>query len=126
MKCLWGLGDYQQALELITEKLELFPSLAVNKELLEIKTKAESFLSQSRSGVYDIEELLKHQQAKPKEQLELGQFIGGVEVKDIKGKGRGLFAAQDFVPGQLLLCSKPFVFHACDREDTDGKGNLAF
>jgi len=57
-------------------------------------------------GDYDILELLKLGKT---ELHEIGQFRGPIEVASIPGKGRGVIATQDILPGQLLLVSKAFA-----------------
>lgn len=91
------------------------PHLYPDKELGQIRRKAEIFVSQNKTGQYDIVELMKHQEARPKEPVDVAQYTAGIKIRDISGKGRGLIATQDFKTGQLVMCCKPFTFHSYDQ-----------
>lgn len=69
-------------------------------------------LEEKRTGIYDWGRLFSSTSA-----LDIAEYVGPVEVKDMKGKGKGLVATRDIGVGELLLVSKPLAMGRGHRED---------
>ena len=63
--------------------------------------KCDDRLKESSTGVYNWARLLQESQRESK--LDIGEYTGPVEVKEIPGRGRGLVATKDIVSGELLV-----------------------
>ncbi|EOQ99448.1 hypothetical protein E3P92_02619 [Wallemia ichthyophaga] len=57
-------------------------------------------------GEFDVTELFKEKQRYIAPRLDVADYIGPIEVKDIDGRGRGVLATQDVEPGTLMLVGK--------------------
>lgn len=120
VKSLWGLQKYAEALDLLQTKFmeaNNTRKLKRNKDLKQMKNTAEILLQQSKTGEFDVVELLKVSDGK--ESIDVAEFFGPVpmtpEVAD--KKGRGLVAREDIKPGQLLICSKAYAFHVLEKTE---------
>ncbi|TIA86188.1 hypothetical protein E3P99_03758 [Wallemia hederae] len=57
-------------------------------------------------GAFDVTELFMEKQRFIAPRLDVADYIGPIEVKDIDGRGRGVLATQDVEPGTLMLVGK--------------------
>ncbi|GLJ25762.1 hypothetical protein SUGI_0493220 [Cryptomeria japonica] len=131
MEMLIQMGDFERALELCNQSLQIHPDHALATHLkdsalrsydqachlLQIAVEAcpaqahiEDALRQSKAAYvgreYNISEILLGVQPPP----EIEEFIGDVEINKInKIRGRGLFATKDISVGELLLVSNAAV-----------------
>lgn len=62
--------------------------------------------SERDEGKFDVTELFKEKQRFVAPRLDIADYIGPIEVKDIEGRGRGVLATQDVEPGMLMLVGK--------------------
>lgn len=53
--------------------------------------------------------------------LDHATYVGPIEVRETKSKGRGLFATRAIKTGHLLLCEKAFAHAHIDNETLEGK-----
>jgi len=116
VKCLWGLRQYEEAVEIVETQLPE-EKLETNPEYKDSLKKSEKYFRQSK-GDYDMAELLRL----PANQIhEMGEYTGPIKVVPIPGKGRGVVATQTIFPGQLVLVHKAFafVFGKETREEQD-------
>ena len=63
--------------------------------------KCDDRLKESSTGVYNWARLFQECQREVK--LDVGEYTGPVEVKEIPGRGRGFVATRDIAPGELLV-----------------------
>lgn len=85
--------------------------------------RAQSRSVEQKSGVYNFKQLQENANTLRPPHLDHATYIGPVEVRQTKSKGRGLFVTRDVKAGDLLLCEKAFS-HAYAEKDADG-GNVA-
>jgi len=66
-------------------------------------------LQEQRTGRYDFKQMHKDAKTTPPS-LDIATYTGAAEVKKAEGRGRGLFATRNMVPGELIICDKAFSF----------------
>lgn len=69
--------------------------------------KIEARLREEETASYDLMKL-RTNLSKARSRVDAGNFIRNTQVKDSPGKGRGLYAARDIAPGELIMCEKAF------------------
>jgi hypothetical protein len=103
VKSLWGLKQYEKALEFIEK--EVPASLKTNNaDFKQLHMTAVKILEQSK-GKFDMLEIM----SLPREKRhDIGEYTGPVTISPVAGKGRGLVAIDNIAMGQLILSSKAF------------------
>ena len=108
-KALYALQCWEEAAVLAGS--ECLTGNAEAKGLLEALT---TLLSQKKPSEKDLEDLVRRRFAEGKTEGDMlggGGVVGGyvadfIEVRDVEGKGRGMFAKEDIPAGTLLCVSK--------------------
>ncbi|TIC08348.1 hypothetical protein E3Q15_04037 [Wallemia mellicola] len=62
--------------------------------------------AEREEGIFDVAELFQEKQRSSVPRLDIADYIGPIEVKDIEGRGRGVLATEDVEPGTLMLVGK--------------------
>lgn len=73
---------------------------------------------EQKSGVYNFNQLQANANTLRPPHSDHATYIGPVEIRQTKSKGRGLFVTEDVKAGDLLLCEKAFS-HAHAGEVAD-------
>ncbi|TDL13312.1 hypothetical protein BD410DRAFT_903327 [Rickenella mellea] len=99
-KSLYHLGEYNMAIDMANRRQR-------DDECQTWYTKASDRLHEQLSGEYDWNSLFQQSQASF-EQVEMAEFTGPVQVRDVNGVGggRGIFVNRDVKAGELLMVSK--------------------
>jgi hypothetical protein len=94
-----------------------------NKEASAGLERARGRSLEEKSGDYNFRQLQKKAKKLSPPQLDHATYIGPVEVKQTKAKGRGLFITKAVKAGDLLFCEKAFA-SAYTNEDTKGGSKM--
>ena len=100
----YHLRDFTQADQELTKLLALDPSDSDGKALLE---KVRARLEEQESGTYDFVLLVKGLSRK-QPRVDIADYTKRTVAGVSKGRGRGLFAAEDVQLGELIMCEKAF------------------
>ena len=107
---LYNLGEFQQSHQVLTSLVFHLSQSESGKDMMLRTTQR---LKEQKNGDYDFKAMYKAAQETPP-CLDNATFIGNVEVRASKGRGRGLFTTKDVTAGELLLCEKAFSY--CSSE----------
>ncbi|KAM0494485.1 hypothetical protein ACHAP8_008628 [Fusarium lateritium] len=114
-KALYGLGDFQQSLEMLEELTKSFPE---NKAANFEKDRVNERLNEQRTGEYKSKQMYKQAKKSPPF-IDCATFSAPVEIRESPGRGKGLFTTKAVKAGELLLCEKAFSYSfAGDEEST--------
>ncbi|KAJ4352583.1 uncharacterized protein N0V89_007932 [Didymosphaeria variabile] len=94
-----------------------------NKQALIVSERAQRRCSEQDNGDYDFKLLQAEAKKLRPPQLDHATYIGPVEIRKTKTKGRGLFLTKAVKAGDLLLCEKAFA-HAYAPESDDGNSKI--
>jgi hypothetical protein len=119
-EALYHLARYDDCRQILEKLRESFPT---NKEAMAALTRAQHRCAESSTGQFDFKllqaEAKKHRPA----HLDHATYVGPLEIRKVKGKGRGLFVTESVRVGDLLLCEKAFS-HAHVDEEQKGNANI--
>ncbi|KAE8442535.1 hypothetical protein EG329_003250 [Mollisiaceae sp. DMI_Dod_QoI] len=103
---LYGLGRYKEAIEVLEILLRKYPDSVPGKDELD---RSRLRFAEQQSGVYDFKTLYKAAKLRPP-RMDNASYQGPVEVRESKGRGRGLFTTRSVEAGELMLCEKAFSY----------------
>ncbi|CAG8958015.1 hypothetical protein HYFRA_00000358 [Hymenoscyphus fraxineus] len=103
---LYGLGRFKEGHEILRILIDKYPNSTTGKQELE-RTRLR--LLEQENGAYDFETMYKATKLRPL-QIDCATFRGPVEIRESKGRGRGLFTTKSVSVGDLLLCEKAFSY----------------
>lgn len=83
-----------------------FPS---NARAVDILKRAKTRCGEEKIGEYDLKFMQREAKKLRPPQLDHATYIGPIEFRETKDKGRGLFTTQAVKAGDLLLCEKAFA-----------------
>lgn len=115
VEALYNLRRFDECGHVLDTLLSTFPD---NKQAKEIHNRVRSRHSEASSGKYDFKLLHKEAKELKPPQLDHATYIGPIEVKASKGKGRGVFVTKAVKAGDLLLCEKAFGHVYLAQDDT--------
>lgn len=117
-KSYYGLGCWVKAKQEFDTCLKQYPQSEEAKKGLE---KSLQRIVETTTGRYDWLGLYLAAQKEQRPRLDAAEYIGPVQVKHVKGKGRGLVVAKDVKAGTLLLVSKALdCLYPEDLADREG------
>jgi len=118
---LYALQDYSQCISTLTPLIS--SSSAPNAEASALLDRARSRLLERSQASYDFLSLFRQAQTIPGADLDVADYFARdvIEVKEIKGKGRGLVAKRRIERGELLIVCKPLAW-AGVIGSSEGKG----
>ena len=115
-RAFYGLRQFGEAAAQLTQLSELYPSnIAAAQDLKRCEQRLKE-----ESGVFDFGAMLDEAMRKSlSPDMDRASYIGPVEVRQcsIKSHGKGLFAAKDLRPGELLLVEKAFTAVFPENDD---------
>lgn len=117
----YALQDYSQCISTLTP---LVPSSSTpNAEASALLDRARSRLLEQSQATYDFPSLFRQAQASPGVDLDVADHfaLDAIEVKEIKGKGRGLVAKRKIRRGEVLIVCKPLAWAGVIGSN-EGKG----
>ncbi|KAJ4988889.1 TPR domain-containing protein [Stagonosporopsis vannaccii] len=114
-EALYSLQRFDECIGVLETLLSTFPN---NKQARDIYDRVGSRHVEARSGVYDFGLLHKEAHKLQPPQLDYATYIGPIEIKASKGKGRGVFTTKAVKAGDMLLCEKAFGHVYVSQEDT--------
>jgi hypothetical protein len=103
---LYGLWRYKEALEVLEILVRTYPESASGKHELD---RCRLRIAEQESGMYDFKALYKETKLRPP-RLDHATYKGPVEVRELPGRGRGLYVTRSVKAGELLLCEKAFSY----------------
>ncbi|KAF2447508.1 hypothetical protein P171DRAFT_509783 [Karstenula rhodostoma CBS 690.94] len=109
--------DSSKVLELLRAK---FPN---NEQALAVLERVRRRCLEQDDGNYDFKLLQAEAKKLRPPQLDHATYIGPVEIRNTKTKGRGLFVTKAVKAGDLLLCEKAFA-HAYAAEGDEGNSKV--
>lgn len=100
----YKLKHFDRASKLLQKQLKLTPEAKDGKELL-ARTKAR--LREQKDGVYDVDAIKSTLATQPR--FDVADFLTNAVIEASEsGRGRGLYAAKDLAPGDLILAETAF------------------
>ncbi|KAI4661522.1 uncharacterized protein J4E88_010970 [Alternaria novae-zelandiae] len=120
-EALYHLTRYDESRQTLEKLCEHFPA---NKEAAATLTRAQRRCAESSTGEYDFKLLQAEAKKHHPPHLDHATYVGPLEVRKVKGKGRGLFLTKPAKVGDLLLCEKAFS-HAHVDEERKGNANIS-
>jgi hypothetical protein len=114
-EALYHLTRYKECCKVLEQLCKLFPA---NKDATGVLARAQRRYAESSGGQFDFKLLQAEAKILRPPHLDHATYIGPIEVRKAKGKGRGLFATKPMKAGDLVLCEKAFSHAHVD--DTDG------
>jgi tetratricopeptide (TPR) repeat protein len=92
--------------KLALEKYELIKDKSIinNNEIEQCLMR----LEEEKTGNYNWFNILKQREDNPYSKIDVADYHGPIEVKDIENKGKGYIATRDIKRGELLMVSKAF------------------
>lgn len=100
----YSLAQYPLAQKLFEEQQKLTPGDKDGKTYLRRIT---ARVREQESGSHDLNKI-RINFSKARSRVDAATFVGPIEVKDSKEKGRGTFATRDIKAGELVLVEKAF------------------
>lgn len=120
---LYSLGRFTDSLQHIRTLLSKFPNNPLGKRELE-RTRLR--VEEQETGKYNLKKMYKAAKSRPP-LVDCATFVGPVEVRPVKGKGRGLFTTKTVRCGDLLVCEKAFSYGCAEPlEDGTSQSNAEF
>ncbi|KAL7413680.1 hypothetical protein BDY24DRAFT_441464 [Mrakia frigida] len=123
---LYSLRRWSDAKHWFAETVRTFPNSKEPQKAMGGLRSSNARIQEESTGVYDLIPLYKQGIARPGSRMDVGDFVGPVEVVPSKGVGggRGLVAARDVTAGTLLLATKAFAITR--PEELPNKENLVW
>ncbi|KAK2604446.1 hypothetical protein N8I77_007376 [Diaporthe amygdali] len=107
----YNLGEYEEAREFFSKRLQLTPEAGDA-----VIRKADQRIRERDTGAYDWPKMKAAAAFSRSREIDAASFVNRTRVGDSPGRGCGLFAACDVRPGELLLCEKAFCVAWGDRK----------
>lgn len=106
-EALYHLGRFDECCTTLEKLLQVHPS---STEAAKSLTRAQARKNEQRFGVYpnlSLQKIAKHVQPPL---LDCATFMGPIQVRQTKSKGRGMYTTDYVKAGDLLLCEKAFSY----------------
>ncbi|CZT42233.1 related to TPR domain protein [Rhynchosporium secalis] len=103
---LYGLGRFEDALDVFQSMVEMYPESTSGKQEL---NRCRTRIAEQKTGAYDFKALYKATKLRPP-RLDIATYKGPVEVRASAGRGRGLHTTAPVKAGDILLCEKAFAY----------------
>ncbi|KUJ12563.1 SET domain-containing protein [Mollisia scopiformis] len=103
---LYGLERYTEAVEVLELLVCKYPESTSGKHEL---ARSRLRLAEQETGSYDFKALYKATKLRPP-RMDNATYKGPIEIRESKGRGRGLFTTLPVKAGDLLLCEKAFAY----------------
>ena len=116
-EALYSLSRFDECRDVLETLCAKFPN---NQRGSVVLARAQARCLEKYTGKYDFKLLRREAKKLRPPQLDHATYIGPVEIREVTGKGRGLFTTKTVKAGDLLLCEKAFC-HAYIPEE--GAGN---
>lgn len=118
-EALYHLARYDECRQVLEQLCNIFPA---NKEAAATLTRAQRRCTESSTGEFDFKLLQAEAKKYQPPHLDHATYVGPLEVRKVKGKGRGLFVTKSVQVGDLLLCEKAFSHAHVDEEGGSNAG----
>lgn len=101
----YNLKHFDRAHKFLQKQLKLTPEAKSGQELLK---KTNKRLGEQRDGIYDVDAIKSAFGTQPR--IDAADYCASTVIKASgPGRGRGLFAARDLAPGDLILAETAFA-----------------
>ncbi|KAF1832756.1 hypothetical protein BDW02DRAFT_599707 [Decorospora gaudefroyi] len=121
-EALYHLTRYEECRQTLEKLCKLFPT---NQEAVAALARAQRRCDENSTGQFDFKLLQAEAKKHRPPHLDHATYTGPVEVRKVKGKGRGLFATQAMKAGDLVLCEKAFSHaHVDDEKESNASLTL--
>ncbi|EMD86673.1 hypothetical protein COCC4DRAFT_143738 [Bipolaris maydis ATCC 48331] len=111
-EALYHLARFEECRRVLETLCNKFPH---NEQAVAVLRRARGRCTESSSGIFDFKLL----QAKAKKHrpphMDYATYMGPVEVRETRSKGRGVFATKSMKVGDLILCEKAFAHAYIDE-----------
>ncbi|KAH7139563.1 hypothetical protein B0J11DRAFT_46874 [Dendryphion nanum] len=100
----YNLGKYDLAKKIFTEQQKFAPEdkdAATYLKMIDIR------IREQESGSYNWKKI-RTNLSKARPRVDAANFLTNTEVKESKGRGRGLFATRPIASGEIVICEKAF------------------
>ena len=124
-KCYLNLAKTAYDLRLFSQSdkcLNQIDDEQLQGEVNRLKFLISERLDEKFNGKFNVAELFNKKQNSIAPRLDIADYIGPIEVKNIEGRGRGVLATEDVAPGTLMLVGK--AVGTCYPSDADENKDL--
>lgn len=121
-QALYHLGRFEECCSVLQKLCSQSPD---SKDGIQALNRARRSYAESTTGIYEFGLLQAEAKKSRPPHLDHATYIGAVEVREAKGKGRGLFTTKAVEAGDLILCEKAFS-HAYVDEVRDSNASVTF
>jgi len=118
-EALYHLARHNDCCQVLEQLCKIFPA---NKEAQNTLTRAQRRCAEGSTGQFDFKLLQAEAKKHRPPHLDHATFVGSLEIRKVKGKGRGLFVTKPVKVGDLLLCEKAFSHAHVDEEGGSNAG----
>ncbi|RYC54885.1 hypothetical protein CHU98_g11326 [Xylaria longipes] len=119
-RALYELEKFTESLEKWRLLAELYPQNVDARTELE---RVEKRIHEAQTGEYDFAIMYEQAKATPPI-IDCATYKGPVAVREIPGRGSGLFTTKPVKAGDLLFCEKAFAYCYADKDDPIGRRNM--
>jgi hypothetical protein len=116
-EALYKLERFIECVEVLEKLRSYFPD---NNQAVAVLDRAQTRLREQKMGHYDFKQLQANASKLRPPSLDCATYIGPVELRQTKSKGRGLFVTKAIKAGELLLCEKAFCHAYADKASKSG------
>lgn len=121
-EALYHLSRYDDCCEVLKKLCNLFPN---NDQATAVFARAQRRCAETSSGQFDFKLLQAEAKKHRPPHLDHATYVGPVEVRKVKGKGRGLLTTKPVKAGDLILCEKAFSHaHIDDEQESNASITL--
>ncbi|PSN75371.1 hypothetical protein BS50DRAFT_644252 [Corynespora cassiicola Philippines] len=106
-EALYTLQRFKECADVVGLLRSKFPD---SRDAKPLEEKVKIRIKEQDTGVYDFAGMQKQAARTTPPLLDHATYIGPMEVKNTKKKGRGMFTTRPVKAGELLLCEKAFAY----------------
>ncbi|KAI0110844.1 TPR domain protein [Nemania sp. FL0031] len=119
-RALYELGKFTESVKKWHKLTQSYPqNMDARKEL----KRCEERVKEAETGEYNFAAMYKQAKATPP-LIDCATYKGPVSVREVPGRGNGLFTTKPVKAGDLLLCEKAFAYCYADKDDPVGLRNM--
>lgn len=105
-RAAYELHDYNFARDMFQQVLSTVSS---DRDGLRELRRTELRIQEAASGIFDFATMLKKISDTADYHSEQANYFRRTTIRKVDGSTRGLFATEDIVPGEIILCEKAFI-----------------
>ncbi|TVY37295.1 Protein unc-45-like protein [Lachnellula subtilissima] len=112
---LYGLGNFEESIVWLNRLIESFPESVAAKQGRQELERVKLRVEEQKTGKYNWKKMYRDAKLGP---VDCATYDTPVEVRQVEGKGRGLFTNKSVKCGDLLACEKAFSYICASEKDS--------